>query len=333
MIAGDPSVSEPRAGDAPRATSLVRRWHRWAVIPLLVVAAGMMAWAQYRYLAKPIRYTRRDFMSLWGGGRAVLEGLDPYDPEVWLPLRARYGSTWMPDERAPFPLWTLALMTPFSALDVDWGTAWWLVFSEGLLGASLYLLVSEVGHVRPTPVGFALLLLGGFATRGTLLTLHVGQITIVLLSVVTLFLVLMERDQPVPAGMALALTALKPNPFLLLVPLLGLWLLWRKRWRVLLGAALGGGAMLGATWLIQPGWVLEWFAVRGKTAATYRTPTVWGLAHAIWPEVWPVLGLVAAGAVTAIVGWAVFRHAEWGAPEVAALGMAGSLLVTPYAWT
>lgn len=152
-----------------------RRWHRWASVPLLVLAVGMMACAQYRYLAYPIRYTGRDFMSLWAGGRAVLEGLDPYDAEVWLPLRARYGSTWMPDERAPFPLWTLALMAPFSALDVDWGTAWWLVFSELLLGVSVYLLVSEVGHLRPTVVGFALLLLllGGFATRGTLLTLYI----------------------------------------------------------------------------------------------------------------------------------------------------------------
>ena len=93
------------------------RWRRWLLLPLLVLAVAIMAWAQYRYLAYPIRYTRRDFMSLWGGGRAVLEGLDPYDPEVWLPLRARYGSTWMPDERAPFPRWTLVL-------DVDWGTAW-----------------------------------------------------------------------------------------------------------------------------------------------------------------------------------------------------------------
>lgn len=305
---------------------------RWLLISLLILCAGLMAWAQYRYLAYPIRYTRRDFMSLWGGGRALLERLDPYEPADWLPLRARYGSTWMPDERAPYPLWTLALMMPFSALDVDWGAAWWLVFSEGLLGASVYLLASEVGQARPSPTVFMLLLVGGFATRGTLVTLYGGQITIVLLFVVTLFLVLMVRERPLLAGLVLALTALKPNPFLLLVPLLGVWLLWRRQWRAVLGAGAGGVLLLVATWAIQPGWPVEWLAVRSKTAATFKTPTVWGLAHALSEEGWPVLGLVTAGAVTAAVGWIVFHHRDWRAPKVTALGVAGSLLVTPYAW-
>jgi len=305
---------------------------RWLLLPLLILCVGLMAWAQYRHLAYPMCYTGRDFMSLWGGGRALLEGVDPYDPAEWLPLRARYGSTWMPDARAPYPLWTLVLMTPFSALDIDWGAAWWLVFSEGLLGASVYLLVSRVGHVRPTPTRFGLLLVGGFATRGTLATLYGGQITIVLLFVVTLFLVLMERERPLLAGLVLALTALKPNPFLLLVPLLGVWLLWRRQWRALLGAGVGGVLLLAATWTIQPGWPVEWLAVRGKTAATFKTPTVWGLAYALSEEGWPMLGLVAAGTVTTVVGWLVFRRRDWRVPEVTALGVAGSLLLTPYAW-
>jgi hypothetical protein len=144
---------------------------------------------------------------------------------------------------------------------------------------------------------------------------------------------LLERERPVLAGMALALTALKPNPFLLLVPLLGVWLLWRRQWRVLLGAIGGGAVLLATTWLIQPGWLVDWLAVRGKTIATYRTPTVWGLAHALSPDLWPVLGLLGAGAVAVIVGWAVFHRPAWRTPEVVAVGVAGSLLVTPYAWT
>jgi hypothetical protein len=91
--------------------------------------------------------------------------------------------------------------------------------------------------------------------------------------------------------------------------------------------------MLGVTWLMRPGRLVDWLAVRGKTVATYRTPTVWGLAHAVHPELWPVRGVAPAGAVTAMAGSAVLQRPEWRTPEVAAVSVGGLLLVASYAWT
>ena len=77
------------------------------MIILLIVVFGLLTWGMYEMLTGPARYNNRDFMSLYAGGKAILRGLDPYDPAVWSPLRAELGSTWMPDDRTPFPLWLI----------------------------------------------------------------------------------------------------------------------------------------------------------------------------------------------------------------------------------
>ncbi|MCP4423232.1 MAG: hypothetical protein GY803_01940, partial [Chloroflexi bacterium] len=163
----------------PTEPTLVKRQSRRQsrlIIPLLVIFLGCLTWANYRFLTGTGQYASHDYMSLWAGGRAVIEGLNPYDPAVWGPLRERYGSEWIPDAQAPFPLWTLILHVPFSLLDVGWGAAVWLTFSFGLLVASLFLLVSLFGR-GPLPLGeFALLVLGAFTFRGTLISLRGGQI-------------------------------------------------------------------------------------------------------------------------------------------------------------
>ncbi len=84
----------------------------WRIALPLVAVLGGLTWLHYRYAVAPLDFANKDFMSLWTGGKAVLLGLDPYHPSVWQSLRATYGSVWMPDARAPFPLWTFLLMTP-----------------------------------------------------------------------------------------------------------------------------------------------------------------------------------------------------------------------------
>lgn len=312
----------------------IHRLHRfaWLVIPLFVLLQVLSVVAHHRLFTAPSPYTERDFMSLWSGGRALLEDLDPYDPDVWIPLRKRYGGKWMPDLRAPFPLWTFIFLTPFSAMSVDWGAAAWMVFSEILLGLCLFLLLSQVEQRRPSGVEFALLLLGAFTLRGTMVSLWNGQITFLLLLVVTLFLVLARQGKPFWAGFALAFIVLKPSPFVFFAPMMGLWMIARRRWRTILGGAAGGMTLLGASWLLQPGWMSGWLEVRGKTAATYKTPTLWGMAYEISPAWWPLLGLVLCSVLAAGTGWLLLSRRDLGETEVASLALCASLAITPYAW-
>ncbi|MBK7896062.1 MAG: DUF2029 domain-containing protein [Anaerolineaceae bacterium] len=147
-----------------------------------------------------------------------------------------------------------------------------------------------------------------------------------------LFLWLVRRERPFLAGIVLSFVIIKPNAFVLFVPAFGLWLLWRRRWRVVAGAAAGGLTMFVISWLVLPGWLFEWLNVTGKTEVTAITPTVWGLAYEIWPEWWAALGLLFVVGVTAVLGLIIFRNKHLTETEVMPLALMGSLLTTPYAW-
>ena len=302
------------------------------VILFIILVFGLLTWGMYEMLTGPARYNNRDFMSLFAGGKAILRGLDPYDPVDWLPLRAELGSTWMPDDRAPFPLWTLLLVLPFAALDLGWAAAAWLAFSLCVLGGGMFLLISTY-YPKPLPVAeFALVALFTFTYRAVLVSMNNGQITFLLFFLLALFLWLVRQERPFLAGIILSFVIIKPNAFVLFVPAFGLWLLWQRRWRIVAGAAAGGAAMFTISWLVLPGWLAEWLNVTGKTEVTAITPTVWGLAYEIWPEYWALLGLIFVVGVTAVLGLIIFRNRNLNETEVMPLALIGSLLTTPYAW-
>lgn len=313
----------------------------WLLIPLALLLFGALTWASYRFLTGPAVYVNRDFMSLWTGGRAILMDLDPYDPEVWRPLRAHFGSTWLQDTRAPFPLWTFLFTIPFALLDIGWGAAAWIAFSILVLAATLLLFPlqaseksEEAGRQKrkASLFGLLLLVLGVFTFRATLVTFLNGQITAVMLLVLALFLILMERDRPFAAGSVLAFAALKPNPFILFVPAVGLWLIHRRQWRAVAGGAAGGLFLLAASWLVQPGWIFEWFKVRSKAEWVFITPTVWGLSWELSSVWWPLLGLGLVVIVTAALGWVIFAGERIEVADVVSLAISASLFVTPYIW-
>lgn len=308
----------------------VRRW-----LPLAgacLVLFFVISWLHYRFVVGPLDYANKDFMSLWTGARAVLRGLDPYDPAVWAPLRMEYGSQWIPDARAPFPLWTFLLMVPFALLPLAPAAAAWLTFQEFLLLLALFLMVRAVGRYQPGPGEVFMLVGGAFLSVAMLLVLINGQMTFLLLLAPVLYLLLWQKGRPFFAGLALSLLILKPNPFVLFVPLLGLWLLWKRRWTTVAGAAAGGLLLLAATWLVQPGWLLPWLSVRSKTEVVGVTPTLWGAAAELSGGWWLPVGLLLVIALTVLVGRFVFRRPHLSDGAVVALALPASLLVTPYTW-
>ncbi|KAA3657190.1 MAG: DUF2029 domain-containing protein [Chloroflexi bacterium] len=301
------------------------------VLIAIVMFAGL-SWINYRFLTGPHRYDDRDFVSLWAGGKAVIAGLNPYDPDVWGPWRISLGNTWVPDSREPFPLWTLLFFLPFSILDLGWGAATWVAFSLYMLVGASFFLGKIFNHLRLSLIEFFLLALGAALYRGGVLTLFVGQLTFELLFILALFMFLVYRKRPFAAGLVLACVAFKPNPFILFVPLFGVWLLSRREWQIILGAITGAATLFLISWITIPGWLFQWFNVTGKTEVTQITPTIWGLAYELTPNWWAVTGLLLLIIITIVLGWLLVFNKNLTLYEATSLALGASILTTPYAW-
>lgn len=114
---------------------------------------------------------------------------------------------------------------------------------------------------------------------------------------------------------------------------MALWWLHQRRWSTIAGGLAGALALLGASWLVQPGWLVQWLNVRSKTEVVTITPTVWGLAADLTADWWLPLGIALTVLVTTAVGLYLFLPLAHPEPVVVAIALSASLLTTPYTWT
>ncbi|HIP73291.1 MAG TPA: DUF2029 domain-containing protein, partial [Anaerolineae bacterium] len=299
-----------------------------------VVFIFLLTVAHYLFVVEPFDYANKDFMSLWTGGKALLTRQNPYDPDVWRAMRTQYGSNWFPDERAPFPLWTFVFTAPLSLLPIPLASALWMAATETALVLSVFLIVMKLVDYHPSLPEKGLLFLGSVFSVVTLLVLINGQMTAFLLAILVGCLLLVKRDLPFAAGLLLALLASKPNAFIVFVPLLGVWLLARRRWRMIAGGCTGILVMYVVSWFIQPGWLPLWLNVQGKTAVATITPTIWGLSAELAGEWWLPVGLALTVVIVGGVGWlCILSRHRLGDASVVSLAVAVSLLITPYTWS
>jgi hypothetical protein len=214
------------------------------LILITVLFTTVLLFFNFHFLVKLIPYADHDFMSFWAGDRAMLEGVDPYNPGNWTSLFNRYGSNWISNPRSLYPIWTAVLFMPLALLPVDYAASVWLTLSELILGMCIFLLINYDECNESGRLGLLVLLSGSFLFRGTVSTLTSGQITFVLVLVITLFLFLMKRGHPFLAGLVFALILLKPNPFILFGPAMGTWFLVKRYWQTIAGSLSGVAGLL-----------------------------------------------------------------------------------------
>jgi hypothetical protein len=130
----------------------------------------------------------------------------------------------------------------------------------------------------------------------------------------------------------LALLALKPNPFLFFIPLVGVCLLVQRHWKVILGGMACLSCLLILGRLVLPGWLMGWMQASGKAYVAARTPTIWGLAGDLSMQFWQLIGVILTIAITFGVARVVIRCKDLSPQQVVGLAVPASLLVTPYAW-
>ncbi|MBI5960976.1 MAG: DUF2029 domain-containing protein [Chloroflexi bacterium] len=217
--------------------------------------------ATYNYLTEP-HPGHNDFLSRWEGARSFWrDDLDPYGDQATLNIQVRiHGRAAREGEDLgyfAYPFYTLFLVWPLVYVSYAWASAIWMVLLEVCLIGSLFLLLNLFGW-RPRPWLLALLLLWTLiyypAARGLLLG-QVGHV-VYFCEVLTLWALAKKRDRL--AGVALAISTVKPQMGFLFVPFLLLWGWQFRRWNFVGSfGAMWGGLML-VSFALEPGWIGGW---------------------------------------------------------------------------
>lgn len=260
-----------------------------------------------------------DFYSRWMGARAYFQqGRSPYSDEVSRQIQAGiYGRPLRPGEDLylfAYPFYTALLIAPLTLLPYPWAAAVWLVVLQAsLMGALLFALALYRWRLPP-----GLMALLGLWTllfyphwRGLLL----GQfiILVFLFLILTLWALSQRRDGL--AGVALALTTIKPQGVFLVIPLLLLWAVSQRRWRFIAVFAFTLGALVTTSFLMQPGWLADFLqqALAYPAYTVYPpyllTSATWVLAHVALPTLGTSGETGIMLALLAVLAWAWWREA------------------------
>src|SRR6478609_8803471 len=210
---------------------------------LLTAAAGLLAVGLFagqarRLATDPGVWPPDDFVEYWAAARLTLDGLNPYDPSLLLPLQRAAGRD--TDEAVMMwnPPWSLAVVLPLGWLSAREAQLLWLVVNLAAVGFCGDRLWLRLGGSRERRwVGWA----AALAFLPTLFALQSGQIGPILLLGAVLFLECERRGWPVLAGAATVLLAVKPHLAYLVWAAIGMaWLTRRDRapTRMVAGGAL-----------------------------------------------------------------------------------------------
>jgi len=269
-----------------------------------------------------------DYIAYWSAGRLNAAGENPYSPENLLPLQRDLGWAESFPNMMYYPPWTLAVVMPFGLLPFGVSRLAWLVLHLVLV----VVCADRVWAYYHGPARYRLWVwVLALSFVPTLISLRMGQIGPLLLLGIVGFLELEKRGWDWLAGAALLLAAIKPQ----LVYLFGLavliWVVDRRRWRVLLGALLAAVLAVTIAWACNPQVLVQYRYALANPPSGNITPTLGALLRLAlgedqtWLQYVPsVLG----------AGWLPFYWAQhrrtWAWKEQAPVLLLVSFLTTAY---
>ena len=271
-----------------------------------------------------------DFYSRWVCARAlVLRGENPYSDAVTREIQlGMYGHLVRPDEDQvafAYPLYAAFIALPFIAFDYSQAQAMWMALLI-LLATIGVLFLARLNSISLSPIILGLFLLGTLAFYPAVRAIFMGQYALVSFFFIVLACLAVQKQFDWAAGIFLAVSTMKPQPVILLVPVIVLWAVYQRRWRIAVGAVGGMIVLIGLSLLLLPTWVFDFVQAIRKYAEyepvgppvqilfelwlpdMFRLPmtllfgalllswVIWQVAHLLrrsWSDFLPALSLVA----------------------------------------
>lgn len=228
----------------------------------------------------------QDFLAYWSAARLLAYGDDPYDQvamEAMVHAVRPEESAWR--ARSVWnPPWLLLVLAPLGVLPFHFAVRIWLMINFALVALSIFWLWQLFGE---GPSQLPLAWLAGLLFGATLSALSTGQIVVLVLLAVTLFLRFLDAGHDRWAGAALFFAAVKPHLVYYVGFLAVIWLARQRRWGILTGGLTALFASLALSWLIVPNWSSSYSSLVGPMPfLVCSTATLDGVAQAVWGVRW-----------------------------------------------
>jgi len=177
--------------------------------------------------------TKRDSIAYWAAGVLLVHHQNPYSvPDVLALQRSQGYIGQKPLMMRPMP-WSVWVFLPLGLLNVYWAWIIWTAILVACLIVSIRICWRLYGEGLTPPAAFTIAAYLFAPVAGCLVG---GAMGMLLLVGIALFLYL-EEDRPFWSGVALLIPIAKPHIFGLLWPVLLIWVLTRRKWSVVAGAA------------------------------------------------------------------------------------------------
>lgn len=218
-------------------------WNTFVASVLFVLSAAIIVFAVPAIYGDKAGNT--DFIAYWVAGQQLAHGLNPYDIAATFRSERLAGLTdTSPDMLLNMPN-AYFLFLPLGLVGAKTGMGIWLLTSLLCIVASIRMLWILFG--RPDNAFHFF----GFLFAPVIACAWAGQLSTFLLLGVVLFLYFHE-SRPFWAGAALLLCALKPHLLLPFWIVLLAWVLNRRAYRILVGAAISFSASFAVTFFVDP---------------------------------------------------------------------------------
>ena len=223
-------------------------------------------------LADPSIWPPDDFVEYWAAAKLTVEGKNPYDPQLLLPLQQFAGRK--TDEAVMMwnPPWSLAVVLPLGLLPARIAQLLWFaanLLAIGYCGDRLWLLFG--GPRSRRWLGWLVVLVA----MPTAFALQSGQIGPLLLLGGVLFLECRRRGWDYLAGAATVLLAIKPHLAYLVWAAIAYEAIACRRWRTVIGGVYTGLMCTGIALALNPELIRQYLdALGNRPPAQWVSPTL-----------------------------------------------------------
>ncbi len=270
----------------------------------------------------------RDSIAYWAAGKLLLRGENPYSPDRVFQLQREQGLTESKPRMLRPPPWSTWMFLPLGFVNAYWAWVVWIAASVIALIVSVRTCWRLYGDGGPRPRAF---LIAAYVFAPLIGCLIWAQMSLVLLLGIVAFF-LWEEERPHLAGVALTVAFAKPHIFVVLWPVLGVWILARKRWRLLTGFVLAFAAEILISLALDPAIFSHYNSMLHTEAIENEfIPTLIGIIRVLyfrpyfWVQFVPMIIAVVWGL------WFYWRNRKgWSWREHGPWLLVVSLLTTPY---